>query len=147
MTGCFPFDQKKIASVASETCVSLELKLVPVQVFARLKNHFSDFLHLGPFPADDEPVSDKLIKACAAVEGTDLNDICLFFDINDDDLQDIREKSSGIVDRRFRVLSLWKKRAEAPAPPTVRVLLGLLRQMNIGQLIVEKKYQALFGRK
>ncbi|XP_065839077.1 death-associated protein kinase 1-like [Oscarella lobularis] len=101
----------------------------------------------GPFPADDEPVSDKLIKACAAVEGTDLNDICLFFDINDDDLQDIREKSSGIVDRRFRVLSLWKKRAEAPAPPTVRVLLGLLRQMNIGQLIVEKKYQALFGRK
>ncbi|XP_065842926.1 death-associated protein kinase 1-like isoform X2 [Oscarella lobularis] len=98
----------------------------------------------GSFPADDDPVSDSLLKACAAVDGTDLDDMCMFFDIGDDDLHDICEKTKGIVARRFKALKLWKKREKAPK---VSLLLGLFDQVGVGRHVIQKKYEQLCSRK
>ena len=88
-------------------------------------------------------MSEHLLRACAAIDGTDLDDICQLFDVSADDVRDIREETSGIFARRFKALSLWKRRAERP---TVGKLLGLLKQIKVGPWIVRKNYEALGGR-
>ena len=53
------------------------------QVFAPLKNYFSIILSLlGSFPSDDEPVSDALIKACAAVDESKWEALAIALDIS-----------------------------------------------------------------
>ncbi|XP_065844346.1 death-associated protein kinase 1-like isoform X2 [Oscarella lobularis] len=98
----------------------------------------------GSFPANDEPVSDGLLKACAVVDDTDLGEICLHFHISGNERSNICEETKDVADRRFRALRLWKKRREEE--PKVSLLLGLFGQMNVGRYIIQKKYEELCPR-
>ncbi|XP_065838484.1 uncharacterized protein [Oscarella lobularis] len=102
-----------------------------------------EFPSSGPFPADDVPVSDGLLKACAAVDGTQLDDICFYFDIKKDDRLEICQSTTGIAARRFEALSLWRKRADAPK---VSRLLGLYKRMGVARRAIKDEYKQLCQR-
>ncbi|XP_065839207.1 death-associated protein kinase dapk-1-like isoform X2 [Oscarella lobularis] len=95
----------------------------------------------GSFPADDEPVSDGLLKSCAAIDGTELDNICLYFDIKKDDRLEICQSTTGVPARRFEALSLWKKREEAAA--TVNRLLGWYEKMGFSRRFIREKYEQM----
>ena len=87
-------------------------------------------------------MSDSLLKACAAINGADWEEMSFALDISEDDHTDIERSQSGVKIRRRKVLTLWKKQAKSP---TVGKLLRLLTEANIGRSAIEKKYVELFG--
>ena len=85
------------------------------------------------------------MKACAAVDGTQLDEICFYFDIKKDDRLEICQSTTGVAARRFEALSLWKKREEAAA--TVSRLLGWYKKMGIARRVIEDESKQMCQRK
>ena len=89
-------------------------------------------------------MSDGLLKACAAIDGTALDDICFYFDIKKGDRLEICQSTTTVVARRFEALSLWR-REQADAPKVSR-LLGLYRRMGVARRAIENEYEQMCER-
>ncbi|XP_065839216.1 death-associated protein kinase 1-like isoform X2 [Oscarella lobularis] len=97
----------------------------------------------GPFPADDEPVSNALMKACASIDGSKWETLAIALDISLNDRKDIGEFTRENFSRMFKVLELWKKQSTSS---TVGQLLCAFREFcDISRRAIKKKFNELSG--
>ncbi|XP_065838541.1 death-associated protein kinase 1-like isoform X3 [Oscarella lobularis] len=96
-----------------------------------------------PFPPDKDPVSEHLLRACAAVDGADWERMSFALGISRDEHYDIKRSAGPVEILRLRVLELWVKKAKSR---TVGLLLRLLLRAGISRYAIKTKYNALFGR-
>ena len=107
------------------------------------ENSFSIILYLGSFPADDEPVSNALMKACASIDGSKWETLAIALDISLNDRKDIGEFTRENFSRMFKVLELWKKQSTSS---TVGQLLCAFREFcDISRRAIKKKFNELSG--
>ena len=97
---------------------------------------------LGAFPANEELVSEDLIRVCAAVRGSKWEEVGIFL-VSVEDLDEIRKAYGGNAIRMFRVLEAWKMRVS----PTVGELLRWFEEVGVNRVHIKKKYEQLFSRK
>ena len=116
----------------------------PGMVVSSKKFLIYSFFCLGSFPADDAPVTEEVIRACAAVDGGDWENMSIVLGISQDERLEIRQTTSSIMLRRLKVLECWKRRETSA---TVDQLVRCLRHANVSRRAVEEKYEDLRGRK
>ena len=92
----------------------------------------------GTFPADEEPVSVNLMRACAAVRGSKWEDIGIFL-IDLGDLEEIRKSYGGDGVRMIKVLEAWKLEKY----PTVGQLLACFEEVGVDRHTIQTKYEEL----
>ena len=94
----------------------------------------------GTFPADGEPISVNLMRACAAVRGSKWEDIGIFL-ISSSALEEIRKSYGGDSVRMFKVLEVWN----LAKSPTVSQLLACFEEEHIGvnRRHIKTKYEEL----
>ena len=87
-------------------------------------------------------MSEHLLKACAAVDEAQWEEMYFALGLSLNDYSDIERSASVDKIRRWKVLDQWKKQAKSP---TVGRLLRLLKLAKISRSAIEKTYYELFG--
>ncbi|XP_065841535.1 putative mitogen-activated protein kinase kinase kinase 7-like isoform X2 [Oscarella lobularis] len=96
----------------------------------------------GAFPANEDIVSENLMRACATRAASKWEEMGILLDVQD--LDEIRERYRGIMPRMFKVLELWKMREQSP---TVGKLLRWFQEVGVSRYAIKSKYEELFSRK
>ncbi|XP_065839213.1 death-associated protein kinase 1-like isoform X2 [Oscarella lobularis] len=126
-------------------------KLFSARPEGEIRSRIRDLVILVPgtgrasvsFPADDEPVSDALMKACASIDGSKWETLAIDLDISLNDRTNIGEFTRDNFARMFKVLELWKKQSRSS---TVGQLLRSFREfIGISRRAIEKKFNELSG--
>ncbi|XP_065839231.1 death-associated protein kinase 1-like isoform X3 [Oscarella lobularis] len=90
------------------------------------------------FPADDDLLSEDLIKACAAVKGSKWEEIgCLLLSF--EKVEDIRKPYGGNFVHMIKVLEAWN----TAKSPTVGQLLAAFEAVGVNGCHIKKKYEEL----
>ena len=106
-------DKDNVCCVRDLVILAREIEF-PSSGIRTFENSFSIILYLlGCFPSDDEPVSDALMKACAAVDGSKWEALAIALDISLNDRTNIGEFTRDNFSRMFKVLELWKKQSRS----------------------------------
>ncbi|XP_065838518.1 heat shock 70 kDa protein 12A-like isoform X2 [Oscarella lobularis] len=91
------------------------------------------------FPADDEEVSQDLIRACAFVKPSKWDEFGLSLGVSLADINEIGESTNSHISRMFRVLESWR----LAKWPTVGQLLAKFETFRVNRQAIESEFKKL----
>ncbi|XP_065838506.1 death-associated protein kinase 1-like [Oscarella lobularis] len=103
-------------------------------------SHVAALSVTNTFPADEEFVSEDLMKTCAAFKGSKWEDLgCLLVGL--EKIKDIRKPYGGNLVHMLEVLEAWN----TEKPRTVGQLLTAFEAVGVNRSLIKKKYEELRG--
>ena len=116
-----------------------EIEIVRFRQIKFLYVQWQLFLLLGSFPADDEEVSQDLIRACAFVKPSKWDEFGLSLGVSLADINEIGESTNSHISRMFRVLESWR----LAKWPTVGQLLAKFETFRVNRQAIESEFKKL----